>query len=67
MDEQPTRPSSETRDAEREQAQTQAHADREPTPEEEEQAEARPLSPDVVEHEREMIDRGVNQKGEGRI
>jgi hypothetical protein len=67
MSEQPTRPSDDTRAAEREDAQRRAGADREPTPEEDARAESRELDPEVSEHEREMADRGVNQKGEGRI
>lgn len=67
MSEQPTRPSDDTRAAEREDAQRRAGADREPTPEEEGRAENQELDPEVVEHEREMAERGVNQKGEGRI
>jgi hypothetical protein len=67
MPDEPTRPNRETRAAERDEAQTTAHADREPTPEEEERAEELTLDPEVVEHEQEMAERGVNQKGEGRI
>jgi hypothetical protein len=67
MDDQPTRPSSETRDAERDEADTQAGADRQPTTEEEARADSRPLSPGVSEHEREMAERGAHQKGEGRL
>jgi hypothetical protein len=62
-----TRPSSETRDAERAEATTPAQADREATPEEAELADRNELDPDVAEHEREMADRGSNQKGEGRV
>jgi hypothetical protein len=62
-----TRPSNRTRDAEREDAQTKAHADREPTSEEEKLAEGNQLDPEAAEHYEEMAERGVNQKGEGRI
>jgi hypothetical protein len=62
-----TRPSSETREAERAEASTPAHADREATPEEAELADRNELDPEVVEHEREMAERGSNQKGEGRV
>ena len=67
MSQQPTRPNAETRDVEREDAQRAAGADREPTPEEQDIADARDGDPDVAEHEREMAERGVEQKGEGRI
>jgi len=62
-----TRPSNRTRDTEREDARTKAHADREPTPEEEKLAEKNQLDPQAAEHYEEMAERGVNQKGEGRI
>jgi hypothetical protein len=63
-----TRPSAETRAAEREEADRAAGADRQPTPEEERDAEraGRP-SPETIAHEEEMAERGANQKGEGRI
>jgi hypothetical protein len=63
----PTRPTRETRDEERADAQRAAGADREPTPDEEASAEQNVLDPDVVEHEREMAERGARQEGEGRI
>ena len=63
----PTRPSEATRQAEREDAHTTAHADREPTADEEERAERQQLDPDVAEHEQEMVERGAQQKGEGRL
>jgi hypothetical protein len=62
-----TRPNDETRAAERDDAQVRAGADRQPTPEEEQRAESSKLDPEVVEHEREMAERGANQKGEGRV
>jgi hypothetical protein len=67
MSEQPTRPSDDTRSAERDDAQRRAGADREPTPEEDARADTRAPDPEVSEHEREMAERGANQKGEGRI
>jgi hypothetical protein len=67
MTEQPTRPSDETRAAERDEAEQRAAADRAPTPDEEARADARPLGEGVSEHEREMADRGAKQKGEGRL
>ena len=66
-DDQPTRPSSETRAAERDEAQRPRSAGREASPEEAERAESHELDPEVAEHEREMDERGANQKGEGRI
>lgn len=42
-------------------------ADREPTPEEEAAAEDLELDPEVAEEYKEAIERGANQKGEGRI
>jgi len=67
MTDEPTRPSRDTRAAERSDAEVTAHADRAPTPDEEKLAEAQELDPEVVEHEREMAERGARQKGEGRI
>ena len=67
MSHEPTRPSPETRAAERDEAETKAHADRSATPEEERLAETHDLDPDTVEHEGEMLERGAHQKGEGRI
>lgn len=63
----PTKPDDATRDAERNQADQPAAADRMPTPEEEQTADALELDPSVVEHEREMAERGKNQSGEGRL
>ena len=42
-------------------------ADRMPTPEEERLAEKNKLDPEVAKHEKEMAERGVAQKGEGKI
>ena len=67
MSERPTRPTAETRDAERQEAERAAGADREPTPDEESRADSHPLDPDVVAHEREMAERGARQEGEGRL
>jgi hypothetical protein len=63
----PTRPSTETRKAERAEAQVAHKSDRAPTPQEEAATEARRVDPDVAEHEEEMLDRGTNQRGEGRL
>jgi hypothetical protein len=62
-----TRPSTETRAAEEHEAHRAAGADREPTPDEERLAEANDLPDSVIEHEREMAERGARQNGEGRI
>jgi len=62
-----TRPTPTTRAAERAEAEVHAQADRLPTPEEEDKAEENTLDPEVSEHEREMLERGANQKGEGRL
>lgn len=63
----PTRPSNETRSAEREDAQQQASPDREPTPEEEQAAEGHKVDPKVAKTYEEAAERGANQQGEGRI
>lgn len=62
-----TRPSSETRAAERADAAKAAEADREPTREEERIADSFPLDPEVAEHEEEMLERGAHQEGEGKL
>jgi hypothetical protein len=62
-----TNPSPETRAAEREEAGAAHEPDRAPTAEEEQAAARNSLDPETVEHEKEMAERGVNQKGEGRI
>jgi hypothetical protein len=67
VDEQPTRPSPETRDAERQEAQVPGRADREPTEEEAALAEEHEVDPEVAERAREMAERGARQQGEGRI
>ena len=67
MNEGPTRPSAETRDAERAEADVSPGADRAPTPEEERIADEHELDPSVAEHEQEMAERGDRQEGEGRI
>jgi hypothetical protein len=67
MSDQPTRPSSETRDAERAEASKTAAADREPTPDEENIADALELDPDAAKHEKEMLERGAHQQGEGKL
>jgi hypothetical protein len=67
MMEQPTRPSRETRDAERDEADAPHQADRAATPDEERLAEEHQADPDVAQHEAEMAERGVEDQGEGRI
>jgi hypothetical protein len=62
-----TKPSRETRDAERDEVDAPHVADREPTEDEAQVAETLELDPEVVAHEKEMAERGANQKGEGRI
>ena len=67
MIDQPTRPSSETREAERAEGSQTAAADREPTPEEEKIADSLELDPEVAKHEKEMLERGAHQQGEGKL
>jgi hypothetical protein len=63
-----TKPSDATRDAEARAATKDGDPGRGPTPEEEAAAErVGALDDGVVEHEREMNERGANQKGEGRV
>jgi hypothetical protein len=61
------RPSSETREAERADATKTAAADREPTAEEEKIADSLEPDPDVAKHEKEMLERGAHQEGEGKL
>jgi hypothetical protein len=68
----PTQPSdetrAETRAAEEDEAQRAAGADRMPTQEEARLAEKHgEVDESVAEHEEEMMERGVEEKGEGRI
>jgi hypothetical protein len=63
----PMRPSRETRETEAEDARRPAGADRPPTDEEGAKAEEQELAPDVAAHEREMQQRGAEDRGEGRI
>jgi hypothetical protein len=62
-----TKPSNETRAAERADAETEAGPDRMPTPEEEQAADTLEVDPEAAEHYQEMAERGAAQKGEGRI
>jgi hypothetical protein len=67
MNDKPTRPSSETRAAERDDAKHPAGAGRDASPDEAARADDHELGADVAEHEREMNERGAQQKGEGRV
>jgi len=62
-----TRPSSATRAAEQAAARKAHEADRPPTADEARLAEQQRLDPDVAVHEKEMAERGKNQKGEGPV
>jgi len=62
-----TKPSPETRAAEREEASAPHAPDREPTADEEAVADELDVDPEVAESYEEMAERGANQKGEGRI
>ena len=62
-----TKPSPETKAAERDEAAAPHVADRAPTEGEEQVAETLELDPEVVKNEKEMAERGAKQKGEGRI
>jgi hypothetical protein len=64
---QPTRPSAETRDAGRVEAQAKHESGRAPTPEEDAAVEGQVVDPHVAEHEKEILKRGTNQQGEGRL
>jgi hypothetical protein len=66
-DDERTRVSAETREAERREAMMPADAGPEPTPEEAEAAERNDVDPDVARAEKEATERGANAKGEGRI
>lgn len=63
----PTKPSSETRAAEREEMDAKHEADRAPSDDEAAAAPSHTSDPDVAAHEQEMAERGVDQQGEGRI
>ena len=62
-----TNPSRATREEEARETRVRAGAPETPTAEEEQAAESNRLDPEVGEHEREMNERGANQKGEGRV
>ena len=63
-----TKPTRETREADRAALDAPHAAQEDPTPEELEAAERTPAaSPETAEHYREMTERGADQQGEGRI
>ena len=62
-----TKPSPETRAAEREEAGAAHDPDRSPTADEAAAAGDRDADPEVAEHYEEMAERGADQQGEGRI
>jgi len=62
-----TKPTPETRAAEREEMDAKHEADRAPTEDEEAAAAEHTSDPDVAAHEQEMAERGAHQKGECRI
>lgn len=62
-----TTPSSATRAAEQEAAGKAHEAGAAATDEEAKLADGNTLSPGVAEHEKEMLEKGANQKGEGRV
>jgi hypothetical protein len=62
-----TKPSDQTRQAERADAETHAGSDRMPTPDEEKVADSLEVDPEAAKHYEEMAERGANQQGEGRI
>ena len=67
MSDQPTRPTAETRAAERDEGRTEAVSDRSPTPEEDRLTESHEVDRSAAEHEKEMNERGANQQGEGKL
>jgi len=67
MSDQPTRPSAQTRAAERDEARKEAGADRAPAPEEDRFAETHEVDRNAAEYEREINERGADQQGEGKL
>ena len=63
----PTPVTDATREAERNEAMMPADAGPEPTADEAAAAEQNSASPGVAAHNKEMMERGANQQGEGRI
>lgn len=63
-----TRPDANTRAEEAAEAEVTAAAGSGPTDVEERAADSNgPLDPEVAEHYEEMVERGANQRGEGRV
>ena len=62
-----TRPSAETRAAERDESDARHDAGRAPTRDEETAAEGNTPDAETAEHYEEMVERGANQEGEGRV
>lgn len=62
-----TRPTRETREAERREAQTPPGPGPEPTAADEAAADEHEPDEDVREHYEDMTERGARQKGEGRV
>jgi hypothetical protein len=56
-----------SREAERARAQANLESEGAPTPQEEQGVAAGMVGPEVVHHEDEILRRGANQQGEGRI
>ena len=67
MTEQHTTPSGETRQAEKAAAGKEHEAGRSATEQEARMAEGNTVGDGVAEHEQEMLERGANQRGEGRV
>ena len=63
----PTPVTDATREAERREAMMPADPGPEPTADEAEAAEQNSASPETAAHNKEMMERGANQQGEGRI
>jgi hypothetical protein len=62
-----TMPSSETRAAEQQAAGKAHEAGPGPTDEEAAAADSQTVEPGVAEHEKEMLEKGAHQQGEGRV
>jgi hypothetical protein len=61
------KPDDATRQEGAKEAQAEHKPDRMPTPEEEQEAEKNQLDPNAAKAYEEAIERGANQKGEGRL
>ena len=67
MSDQPTRPDAETAPPSATKPRSRPAPTAKRPPKKAEVADAHELDPEVVEHEREMAERGANQQGEGRL